>query len=155
MTDLTWRLRPVTQQDARDFATWRYPAPYSLYDAEPGDAEHYLDPVNGYLAVDEDGELVAQVCFGADARVPGGRYDDDAIDFGVGMRPELTGGGRGPMLIELALDEAQRRWPEKQLRTTVAAFNERAQHLVRKTGFREVEVFRNPAGREFVVYVRA
>lgn len=155
MTEPVWRLRPVTQQDARDFAKWRYPEPYSLYNAEPGDAEHYLEPANGYFAVDEYGSLVAHVCYGADARVTGGRYDHDAIDFGAGMRPDRIGGGRGKHLLRVALDEAHERWPGKRLRTTIAAFNERAQHLVRKAGFGEVEIFRSPTGREYIVYVEA
>jgi RimJ/RimL family protein N-acetyltransferase len=149
-----WRLRPITEEDARDLATWRYPEPYSLYDSGPDDVETYLDPANGYLAVaDETGRLVAHCCFGADARVPGGAYDHDAIDIGTGMRPELTGQGHGAAMLHLVIDEARRRWPGKPLRTTVAAFNERAQQLVRKAGFQETEVFVNPAGREFLVYV--
>ena len=69
------------------------------------------------------------------------------------MRPDLTGQGRGLAFFELVCDEARRRWPGKPLRTTVAAFNERSQHLVRKLGLQEVEIFRNAAGREFVVFV--
>jgi RimJ/RimL family protein N-acetyltransferase len=149
-----WKLRAITEADARDLATWHYPEPYSLYDSGPEDVEQYLDPANGYFAVvDETGYLVAHCCFGAEARVPGGRYADDAIDIGTGMRPELTGQGRGAAFLRLVIDEARARWPAKPVRTTVAAFNESAQHLVRKAGFREVELFSNPAGREFVVYL--
>ena len=149
-----WRLRAITEEHARDLATWRYPEPYSLYDAAPEDVETYLDPANGYLAVvDETGRLVAHCCYGADARVPGGAYDQDAIDIGTGMRPELTGRGHGAALLQLVIDEARRRWPGKPLRTTVAAFNGRAQQLVRKAGFQEVEVFISPTGREFVVHM--
>ena len=125
-----------------------------MYDAGPEDAEHYLDPANGYLAVvDEEGQLVAHCCFGTEARVPGGRYGHDAVDIGTGMRPELTGQGRGAALVRLLIDEAKRRAPDKPLRTTIASFNERAQRLVRKAGFQEIEVLSSPAGREFVVYL--
>ena len=51
------------------------------------------------------------------------------------------------------IDEARRRRPDRSLRTTIASFNERAQHLVRKLAFRETQIFRNPAGREFVIFV--
>lgn len=155
MTDgLRWRTRPITRDDAHAISMWTYPEPYSLYNSSPDDVDALLDPDNGYFSVvDEGGELVAFGCFGADARVPGGTYEDRAIDFGVGMRPDLVGRGNGAMLIELVICEAQRRWKRRPLRTTVASFNERSAHLVRKFRFQEVEVFRNPAGREFVVYI--
>jgi [ribosomal protein S18]-alanine N-acetyltransferase len=151
---LTWLIRDVTEEDARAISQWRYPEPYSLYDSSPDDVAGLLDPANQYFAViDEAGDLVGFGCFGPDARVPGGTYADDAIDWGTGMRPDLTGQGRGFAFFQLVCDEARSRWPDKLLRTTVAAFNERSQHLVRKLGLQEVEIFRNPAGREFVVFV--
>jgi [ribosomal protein S18]-alanine N-acetyltransferase len=149
-----WNIREITRADTEDIATWRYPEPYSLYDSSPDDVEGLLDVANGYFAVvDETGALVAFGCFGADARVPGGRYEHDAIDWGTGMRPELTGQGHGLSFMRLVCDEGRRRWPGKPLRTTVATFNERSAHLVRKLGFQETEIFLNPAGREFVVYL--
>ncbi len=150
----SWRIRPITETDAHDISTWTYPEPYSLYDSSPDDIEWLLDPLNGYLAVvDEADALVAFCCFGHDAQVPGGTYDEKAIDFGMGMRPDLTGQGNGAMLIELVICEANRRWKRRPLRTTIASFNERSTNLVRKFRFREVEVFRNPAGREFVIFL--
>ena len=149
-----WWIRAITEDDAKAISTWKYPEPYSLYDASPDDIEGLLDPANDYFAVvDSAGQLVAHGCFGPDARVPGGTYDDDAIDWGTGMRPDLTGQGHGRMFMELVMEEARKRWPGKKLRTTVASFNERSMHVVRKCGLQEVEVFRNPAGREFVVLV--
>lgn len=149
-----WRIRDITRDDALDISSWRYPEPYSLYDSSPDEVEQLLDPVNGYFAVvDERGALVGFGCFGHDARVPGGTYDDDAVDWGTGMRPALTGQGRGLGLMQLICDEARRRWPDRPLRTTVAAFNERSQSVVRALGFREVDIFRNPSGREFVIFV--
>lgn len=149
------RVRPITEADARVFASWQYPEPYSMYDSGPDDVATYLDPANGYATVVDDGdEIVGMCCFGIDARVPGGTYEDDAVDFGTGMRPDLTGQGRGRGFVETVLAEAARRFPERPLRTTVAAFNERAQHLVRKLGFQEVELFANPAGREFTIFIK-
>jgi RimJ/RimL family protein N-acetyltransferase len=151
---MMWTIRAITRSDADDIALWRYPEPYSLYDSSPEDVATLLDPANDYFSVvDEHGALVAHGCFGVDARVPGGRYEDDAVDWGTGIRPELTGRGHGLAFMQLVCDEARRRWPGKPLRTTVATFNERSQHVVRKMGFQEVEMFLNPAGREFVVFV--
>jgi len=155
MTD-DWRLVDMTPEYAEELSTWTYDEPYSLYSSSPEDKDWYLDPDNGYSAVvDAEGELVAHCCFGFDARVPGGNYEQQAIDFGTGMRPDLTGRGHGTAFFKLVTDEAERRHPDVPLRTTVAAFNERALRLVRKAGFREQEIFRNPAGREFVILTRA
>ena len=155
MTEISWKVRPLTEHDARAMATWTYPEPYSFYSSDPEDAERFLNPAYNYVAVvDGNDELVAHLCFGADARVPGGKYNDEgAIDFGLGVRPDLIGQGNGAMLIELAICEVQRRWKRRPMRATVASFNERVTHLMRKFRFREVEIFRNPSGREFVVFI--
>jgi RimJ/RimL family protein N-acetyltransferase len=153
MTD-PWTIRDITREDALAISTWRYPEPYSLYDSSPDEVDWLLDPLNGYLAVvDGSDELVAFCCFGHDARVPGGTYDDKAIDFGMGMRPDLTGQGHGPTLLELVICEAHKRWKRRPLRTTIASFNERSASLVRKFRFLETEIFRNPANREFVIFL--
>jgi RimJ/RimL family protein N-acetyltransferase len=153
-TKLDWRLVPITEPHARSISTWTYEEPYSLYNSSPDGAEWLLDPLNNYYAVvDADDDLVAFCCYGHDARVPGGTYDEEAIDWGTGMRPDLTGQGRGKGFFELVCNEAHARWPGHRLRTTIAAFNERSQRVVRKLGFRETEIFRNPSNREFVVFV--
>ncbi len=150
------RIREITEADARDFASWHYPEPYSLYDSSPDDVDSYLDPGNAYSTiVDDDDQTIGFCCFGRDARIPGGTYDDEAVDVGVGLRPDLTGQGRGRVFLEFVLEEAGRRFGGRPLRTTIAAFNERAQHLVMRAGFQEVERFANPAGREFLVCARA
>src|SRR5438477_1457585 len=131
MTD-DWRTRAITPQDADAISRWTYDEPYSLYNSSPEDAAWYLDPANNYVSiVDSSDELVAFGCVGHDARVPGGSYDDDAIDFGSGMRPDLTGQGHGARLIELMIDEARRALGGTKLRSNVAAFNERALPLHR------------------------
>jgi RimJ/RimL family protein N-acetyltransferase len=156
MTESTWRTRPVTTEDAREFASWHYEEPYSMYDAAPEDADRYLDPAYDYVAVvDGSDGLVGYCCFGPDACVPGGSYGDEAIDIGAGMRPSLTGRGLGSELLAAALAEACRRSPGRPQRVTIAAFNERAQRLVWRAGFAEVERFRSESGREFVVLVRS
>src|SRR5206468_9220263 len=62
-----------------------------------------------YQAVrDEDGELVGFCTFGEDARVAGYIYPDDALDIGVGMRPDLVGRGLGLAFTREVLDFARR-----------------------------------------------
>jgi hypothetical protein len=69
--------RPLSEMDARAMVEWRYEGPYAFYDAHPDDLTGLLDPENAYYAVtDSEGELLGFCCFGADARVKGGDYQD-------------------------------------------------------------------------------
>src|ERR1700722_18705823 len=85
----------MTAGYAADILSWRYPAPYDYYDVTDGDLGYYLDPANGFFAVLADGEFIGFRSFGPDGQVPGGTYDDSALDTGGGLRPGLTGGGPG------------------------------------------------------------
>ncbi len=76
-----YTIHPMTIMAARDMASWRYASPYDIYsianDAE-ATVEFYLDPVNRYAVVrDRENRLIGYCCFGADARVPGGDYNDE------------------------------------------------------------------------------
>src|SRR5664279_4211426 len=80
-------------------AQWRYPGPWAVYDVTDP-----LDPAEGFWAVlDEDGEVAGFACFGREARVPGLEERPGVLDVGVGMRPELTGQGRGRAFAEAVL----------------------------------------------------
>lgn len=158
-----YSIERITQPDARIIVTWRYPEPYAIYDMAPGDEVVLLDPAFRYHAArDASGALVGYYCFGADAQVPAGRiagpYDADALDVGLGMRPDLTGKGLGRDFLEAGLAYARRAYKPAALRLTVAAFNERARRLYEGAGFREIGRFESPcpeAGREFLVMVRS
>lgn len=152
--------QPMDEVSARAILTWRYEVPYDLYNLEPRDAEaavqFFLDPQNGYQSItDEQGELVAYCCFGLDAQVPGGDYDMPALDIGLGVRPDLTGQGRGLGYVRATLGVAQRTIVPDTFRVTVAEFNERAQKVWRRAGFRPVQRFVRPQdGRPFVILLR-
>jgi [ribosomal protein S18]-alanine N-acetyltransferase len=149
------RVREITEADAKEFASWTYPEPYAMYSSSPDDEAFFLDTQNGYLTVeDDDLGLVGFCCFGLDARVPGGTYDDEHIDLGTGMRPDLTGQGCGSAFFAAVIDECARRFPGKPQRTTVATFNERARRMVQRAGFRETQIVVSKNLREFVVYIR-
>src|SRR5690348_9615324 len=99
---------PTTRADAEAIVRWRYESPYDLYNPDPGTAEediaHFSDPANRYFSLHgEAGELIAYVCYGEEARVPGGDYGGDALDVGCGTRPDLTGRGMGPSIIQAAV----------------------------------------------------
>jgi ribosomal-protein-alanine N-acetyltransferase len=104
----------MDEASAREILTWRYEPPYDIYNADPDEAESFiqalLDPGNAYHTfTDEHGNLVGYCCFGADARVPGGDYGADALDIGLGMRPDLTDQGRGFAFFAAIVDFARRR----------------------------------------------
>jgi ribosomal-protein-alanine N-acetyltransferase len=138
---------PMTPDHAAAIATWRYPEPYSRY-STPGFAAR-----DDYVAVLEDaGELIGFRCFGAEGRVPGYDYDDAALDTGGGLRPDLTGGGRGAEVIATGLAYGWERFRNDAFRVTVASSNVRARRAVESLGFRVTGHFRaSTDGSEFDV----
>lgn len=147
---------PMTAEHAADMLTWRYPAPYGCYDAPGGDPGYYADPANGFFAVLSGGEFIGFRSFGPDGRVPGGAYDDTALDTGGGLRPELTGHGFGRSVITAGLEFGRQRFAPEAFRVTVASFNTRALRVVTSLGFRTVTSFAATTdGRRFEILVRA
>ncbi len=154
-------VRPVTREEVLDFATWRYEPPYDVYDiAEDGaDAiDYFLDPsVRCHVLVDDD-RLVGFCTYGADARVPGGDYSTPALDIGLGIRPSLTGRGRGRRFVGAVCAHAASLDEAGPLRVTVAAWNDRARAVWSSAGFTERDRFTSdgsPMGsREWVILIR-
>jgi RimJ/RimL family protein N-acetyltransferase len=138
---------------------WHYEPPYDVYDLGGGNVDDVvkdlLDPAYAYHAIlSPEGELVAFCCFGADAQVPGGDYAGEALDIGLGVRPDLTGQGRGSAFVQAVLDFAQRTWPSPAYRVTIAEFNARAQRVWQKAGFVRVQRFESThSSRPFWVYL--
>ena len=138
------RIMNLTERHAADICTWRYPAPYQCYDVLGAVPGYFLAPANGFFAlVDDDGELIGYRSFGPDGQVPGGGYQDDALDTGGGLRPELTGLGRGlgRRAIATGLAFGLERFRPTAFRVTVADFNGRARHVVESLGFVHVSSF--------------
>jgi len=146
----------LTNAEARAVSGWRYEGRYSLYDGDPQGLEGLLDPANGYHGVTEDDqpELIGFCCFGPDARVPEFTYDDDALDVGGGLRPDLTGRGMGAQLAETALAFAAAEFSPTRYRVTVASFNLRALRMAERCGFHLQAKFESPTNREFVVLTK-
>ena len=153
-------IAPLTAQQIRQFISWEYADPYAMYNMSPADdpagVEFFLNPQNGYFGITgAAGDLLGFCNFGADARVPGGDYKAEAVDIGMGLRPDLTGQGQGAVYAAAVFAFAQENYPGQRQRVTIAAFNERAQRLCRKFRFSEVARFeREQDGREFVILMR-
>jgi ribosomal-protein-alanine N-acetyltransferase len=89
----------------------------------------------------DDRGLIGFRSFGADGQVPGGLYDDSALDTGGGLRPELTGRGLGRAAIGTGLEFGRERFAPPAFRVTIATFNVRAQRVVTALGFRNIGHF--------------
>jgi [ribosomal protein S18]-alanine N-acetyltransferase len=146
---------PMTQSFAADIVTWRYPSPYDCYDMTSIDPAALLAPDAGFFALTDDSGLIGFRSFGEDGRVPGGEYDDSALDTGGGLRPDLTGKGLGREAIQTGLDYGARLFAPPAFRVTIASFNLRAQRVVTSLGFRHVASFlATNDGRGFEILVR-
>jgi len=151
---------PMDEPSAREVVAWSYSAPYDVYNLGSGDVEAavrvLIDPQYSYYAItSQDGDLVAFCCLGVDARVPGGDYAAPALDIGLGVRPDLTGQGRGITFVNAVLEFAHSKFGSSAFRVTIAGFNVRAQRVWQKAGFCLAQRFeRRPDGAPFLVLVR-
>jgi ribosomal-protein-alanine N-acetyltransferase len=87
--------------------------------------------------------------------VPGGSYDESALDTGGGLRPSLTGQGPGREAISAGLAFGRERFAPTAFRVTVASFNTRALKVVDSLGFVREDEFRATAdGKPYRILVR-
>ena len=153
-------IQELTAEQIHSFVAWEYEGPYAIYNMsgeDPGEAlAFFSDPTNGYFAIiGEEDEFLGFCNFGVDAQVPGGDYEEGALDIGMGMRPDLTGQGQGAVYAGAVFEFARRQYPDLDHRVTIATFNKRAQRLCQKFGFQISNEFRRlKDGRQFVIMTR-
>jgi [ribosomal protein S18]-alanine N-acetyltransferase len=112
-------VRLMDRATAEAIASWRYDGRYSMYNGAVASIEEFLKPEYQYYEVfDENGDIVGFCNFCEDARVAGFAYDDDALDVGVGMLPDLTGRGKGLGFARAVVDFAQRTYATDAYRVT-------------------------------------
>jgi RimJ/RimL family protein N-acetyltransferase len=156
----TMHIAAMTAAHAREVVTWRYPPPYDVYDMTGADPGHLAGADSGFYALLDREELIGFRSFGPDGQVPGGPYDESALDTGGGLRPDLTGRGLGRRAISTGLAFGIASFSPTALRMTVAAFNVRAHRVVESLGFARVADFEATAtgpagGRSFAVFSAA
>ena len=161
VSDDNYWLKPLEERHAWDILGWEYPFPYDFYNPSFDDhQEHYirqfLNPELKFHAVlDTCGTMVGFCSFGSDGQVSGGDYSDEALDIGVGMRPELTGQGNGTAFFGAILDHALGTLNPEFLRLTVAKFNLRALKLYENFGFELKDEFsEQPSAVPYCILVR-
>jgi [ribosomal protein S18]-alanine N-acetyltransferase len=143
----SYHLTLLQKNHARQILGWRYPSPYDFYNPpENRPPEEYVaefvNPEYQFHAIlDGNNEFVGFCSFGMDGQVPGGNYTEEALDIGVGMKPELTGMGLGRQFFDAVLQFAMARFNPAWTRLTVAKFNKRALNLYKNFGFTLVDEF--------------
>lgn len=153
----TMKFAPLQLRDALKMITWRYAPPYDCYDMTDADPSVLSDPASGFFSLSDDTDaLIGYRSFGADGQVPGGMYDDSALDTGGGLRPDLTGKGLGRRAIEAGLSFGLTLFAPDAFRVTVASFNIRALRVVQSLGFRQIDHFAaSTDGRHYEILTRA
>lgn len=160
MSNLNISYHPAQKKHAREFVNWEYEPPYDVYNCpseEIGDAVQYnIDPANNvYAMLDQNDELIGYCSYGKDAQVPGGDYNEVALDIGLMIKPELTGQGMGVAFVEEVIRNGIEKYAPEKLRVTIAAFNKRAMRVWEKSGFQQSQGFkRSSNGMEFVILVK-
>jgi [ribosomal protein S18]-alanine N-acetyltransferase len=117
-------IQPASEATFRAMETWRYVPPYDFYD---GDVEPVLNPERFFEAVDEEGELVGHYYF---------EEKGDALEIGLGLRPDLTRQGLGLEFFRAGVEFGRERFRAERIILAVAAFNERAVKVYERGGFR-------------------
>ena len=146
---------PLSRDHALDICTWRYPAPYDCYDMTDADPDELLEPALGFHSLLAGDRLIGFRSFGPDGQVPGWDYDDQALDTGGGLRPQLVGRGLGRQAMSVGLAFGRSQFAPPAFRVTVAVFNRRALRTVEALGFERVGQFdATSGGRTFAVLIR-
>jgi ribosomal-protein-alanine N-acetyltransferase len=115
---------PASAADLAEVETWVYGPPYEFYDHTSGGG--VKNPERYYAARDGSGELVGFYYF---------ERQGDALEYGLGLRPDLTGRGLGLGFFEAGREYAQEHFRPGKVKLSVAAFNERARIVYERAGF--------------------
>ena len=141
--------REMDEPAARAIANWSYDGEYQWYTVKEDEIEAttqaYCQPKNQFFSVSTaDVDLiVGYFCFGEEAKVPGGDYQVNALDVGMGIHPNYLSRGLGRCVLGVALKYARYKFKPRRYRATVAAFNERALRLCLGAGFKKRSTFLN------------
>src|SRR5215469_5025191 len=134
--------RHLSCDDAAVIIQWRYLPPYDFYNHPSPNQEaasELLRAEYNYNAIEDSaGRLIGYFCLGPDARVPGGDYDNSALDLGMGLDPALIGQRFGTTCLQEILVGLRSPKTKQAIRATVAAWNQRALRLCQSAGFVKV-----------------
>lgn len=139
---MKWRIEAVDDDSLQEIGSWRYEPPYDFYD---GDVEPVLNPERFFVAREDERRIVGFYYFEPKGEV---------LEYGLGLRPELTGRGLGLDFFRAGLEFGRKRYDPKLVRLFVAEFNARAIAVYERAGFcetgRHVRSFARWGDVEFV-----
>lgn len=155
---------PMDEETAREIRRWRYEGAYAAYTIGNADRDitEEVDRRSPYYAVHGEEELVGFFAFGISVEVspqaePGLFGPDHSLTIGLGLRPDLTGAGRGASFVAAGLEFARHQFAPASFRLYVLSWNERAIRVYERVGFTRSRVLvqRNAHGEsEFVEMTR-
>ena len=116
-------IEPASPEALADIGSWAYEPPYDFYD---GRHEPLRDPERYFAVLDESGSLVGHYYF---------ELRGDVLEYGLGLRPDLTGHGLGLEFVRSGLEFGRARFRPARIVLAVAAFNERAIVVYQRAGF--------------------
>ncbi len=141
MSEPLYRIAPLLPEHCREICTWRYPAPYDIYEWRPWELmvslqEEFADPRlrdEQYRAVlDREGELCG---FAQLFPIVG------VTRLGLGLHPDRCGGGNGAAFVRAIAEEARRLQPEHEIDLEVLTWNERAIRAYRSACFEITDTY--------------
>ena len=127
----------MTPEYASLISTWKYEGIYSFYDGNADSIADYMDGTH-YVCINVTGDIIGYYCFGQEARIPTIEeyvYNDDFLDVGLGLRPDLCGAGLGLSFFNKGIEFACKAYNTNNFRLSVAVFNERAIKVYQRAGF--------------------
>lgn len=134
-------IAPMRQPEAIEIADrWKYPGEYAFYDmtADPEDYEEIVTPEkrgDRYFSVFSGNELTGFFCV---------EREGPDIEIGLGLRPDLTGQGRGGIFLAEILGFIEENYACETIRLHVASFNQRAIKVYKRAGFVETGTAKIP-----------
>jgi len=114
---------PVSPEEMDAITGWAYEPPYDFYD---GRHEPVRNPERFHAARDVEGSVVGFYYF---------ELKGPVLEYGLGLRPDLTGQGHGLEFFKAGLEYGRDRFRPEQIVLAVATFNERAIKVYEQAGF--------------------
>jgi RimJ/RimL family protein N-acetyltransferase len=124
---VNFTIEPATPDVLAEVATWVYGPPYEFYDRDTDG--HVKNPERFFAARDQEGALVGFFYF---------EEQGEWLEYGLGLRPDLTGRGLGLQFVEAGREFGRGRFRPDRVKLNVAAFNERARIVYERAGFHVV-----------------
>ncbi|WP_346931251.1 GNAT family N-acetyltransferase [Clostridium sp.] len=128
----------ISEEHAKEISSWEYPEEYSIYNLPSWDnmiKENYslCDSIKrerfiGYI--NKKKELVGFVNL---------LDEGESVFFGIGVKPSYCNKGVGKVIINMALIESEKRFPNKPILLEVRTWNKRAISCYKSQGFEIIE----------------